>query len=56
MNVPPVQNPRAYATHLLLAYRHELESRRYRGIARPPDTLATIKQELARRQALIPPQ
>lgn len=54
MNVPPVQNPRAYATHLLLAYRHELEGRRYQGIGRPPDTLATIKKELARRAAAIP--
>lgn len=52
--VPPLTNPRAYATHLLAAWAEELEHRHYQGIARPPKLLATIQTELARRQAAIP--
>ncbi|WP_233635642.1 hypothetical protein [Hymenobacter setariae] len=55
MNIPPTQNPRAYATHLLAAWQQELAQRHYQGIARPPRLLALITQELARRQgAAIP--
>ena len=49
--IPPTQNPRAYATRLLLAWQAELLTRHYQGIARPPKLLDLIQTELARRQA-----
>ena len=53
--IPPTQNPRAYATHLLLAWQAELLARHYQGIARPPKLLDLIQTELARRKdAAIP--
>jgi|GEM_PF-3992473 len=46
--IPPLTNPRAYATHLLAAWYRQLLHRQ-----RGPEghLLATIKTELARRKA-----
>jgi hypothetical protein len=48
MNIPPITNPRAYATPLLKAWKAELEQRQDR-CGRPGQLLALITVELSRR-------
>jgi hypothetical protein len=51
MNIPPITNPRAYATHLLVAWQAELLERQAPSKpGRPNALLALITVELARRK------
>jgi hypothetical protein len=52
--IPPSLNPRAYASHLLLAWQAELQQRRRQS--RSEQLLAKIDSELARRKAEAPPK
>jgi hypothetical protein len=49
MNIPPINNVRAYATHLLKAWQEELLRRQALGRGAPSQLLKTITAELTRR-------
>lgn len=49
MHIPAIQNPRAYATHLLKAWQQELLRRQTLGRGAPSQLLKTITAELTRR-------